>query len=115
MISLLVLVIVIGFGLIAATRWSPLESSFAITAVRAGGWIALTRVALYWVALALYTGHADWRQVAGYGLLVLNAGVELAIVASLTSTRPASASLAVAGAIVLTSAVLGWAWVWIRR
>ena len=115
MISLLVVVVAIGVGVIAATRWGGVDSSLAITAVRAGGWIALIRVGLYWVALALYTGHADWRQIAGYGLLVLNAGVELGIVGFVTGSRAAGPSVAVAGAIVLTSAVLGLAWAWIRR
>ena len=115
MIVLLVLLVAIWIGVIAAARWSGVESSFAITAVRAGGWIALVRVALYRVALALYVDHADWRQIAGYGLLVLNAGAELAMVGLLTGNRPPGPSVAVAAALVLTSAALGVAWAWIRR
>lgn len=115
MIALLALLVAIVLGIVAATHSSGSPSSFAITAIRAGGWIALVRVGLYWAALALYIGHADWRQIAGYALLVVNSAAELAIVGAVTGSRPAGPSVVVAGVIVLTSAILGSAWAWIRR
>ena len=47
--------------------------------MRAAALIALVRLSLFWGALELYTGHADWRQVAGYVLLILNSVVEMAL------------------------------------
>jgi hypothetical protein len=114
-IALLALLVAIGLGLVAATYAGGSPSSLAITAIRAGGWIALVRVGLYWAALALYIGHADWRQIAGYALLVTNSVVELAIVGAVTGSRPAGLSVAVAGMIVVTSGLLGLAWAWLRR
>jgi hypothetical protein len=62
---------------------------------------------------ALYTGHADGRQVAGYALLTLNAPVELAVAAWLSHGR-SGPPLLVAGLILVTSLVLGCAWGFLR-
>jgi hypothetical protein len=114
--ALLILLVVIAFGVIAAGRGGGMDSSFAMTAIRASGWIALVRVGLYVAAMGLFVGHADWRQIAGYVLLLVNSAVELAIVSALVGRpAPAGASVAVGGLIVVTSAVLGLAWAWIRR
>jgi hypothetical protein len=75
--------------------------------------IALVRLGLFWGGLVLYTGHADWRQVAGYALLILNAGVEMALVGALSSRQPGP-PLLVAGLILATSLALGFAWGWLR-
>ena len=79
------------------------------TAVRVSGVIAVVRVGLFWGALVLYTGNSDWRQAAGYVVLILNSVVELAIAAAVTGHHPGP-SLLVAGLIVLTSAIVGWMW-----
>jgi hypothetical protein len=107
-----VVVIVVAIGLLAiqVTRQSGAPPrSLSATVLRAGALIGLVRLSLFWGGLALYTGHADWRQVAGYALLTLNAVVELAVAASLSHGRPGP-SLLVAGLIVVTSLVLGCAW-----
>jgi hypothetical protein len=83
------------------------------TGLRVGGIIALARIGLFWGALALYAGHADWRQSVGYALLVLNSAVELALARSVPGVQPGP-PLLVAGLIVLTSVTLGFAWAWIR-
>lgn len=83
------------------------------TAVRVGGIISVVRLCVFWGGLTLYTCYSDWRQIAGYALLIVNSVVELAIAAACAGNRFGS-SLLVAGLIVLTSAALGWAWAWIR-
>jgi hypothetical protein len=75
----------------------------------AGGVISVVRLGLFWAGATLYAEHADWRQVAGYALLMCNSVVELGIVSALNGRRPGS-MLLVAGLTVLTSAVLGWTW-----
>jgi hypothetical protein len=107
-----VLVIVVSIGLLAirVARQSGAPSrSLSATVLRAGALIGLVRLSLFWGGLALYTGDADWRQVAGYALLTLNAVVELAVAASLSHGRPGP-PLMVAGLILVTSLVLGCAW-----
>lgn len=85
----------------------------AKTAIRVGGLIAVIRLSVFWTALALYTGHSDWRQSVGYVLLIVNSVAEYAMAAALTGNRSGS-SLLVAGLIVLTSSAIGLAWAWIR-
>jgi len=111
-ISLLALLLVMVLGLIAGARLE-MGSAWAITAFRAGGVIAIIRVAMYWLGLALYRSGADWRQPVGYALLIVNSVVELAIASRWTDTRRGP-SLAVAALIVMTSAMLGCAFAWIR-
>jgi hypothetical protein len=111
-LSATVFVIVVGIGLLAiqVTRQSGAPSrSLSATVLRAGALIGLVRLSLFWGGLALYTGHADWGQVAGYALLTLNAVVELAVAASLSHGRPGP-PLLVAGLILVTSLALGFAW-----
>jgi hypothetical protein len=116
MLYLALVVFVVSIGILTARaagqRGAP-KGSLAATGLRVGGLIALARLGLFWGGLALYTGHADWRQVGGYALLVLNSVVELTLAASWSGRRPGP-PLLVAGLIVLTSAVLGFAWAWIR-
>jgi hypothetical protein len=85
----------------------------AQTALRVGGLISAARLSTFWVGLALYTGHGDWRQIVGYALLIVNSAVELALTAALTGRRSGS-PLLTAGLIVLTSFALAWAWAWMR-
>jgi hypothetical protein len=111
-----VLTVVVGLGLLvvrAARRRGPPQQSLSTTVVQAAALIALVRLSLFWGGLALYTGHADWRQVAGYALLILDAVVELAFAASLSHMQPGP-PLLVAGLILVTSLVLGFAWGWLR-
>lgn len=115
MLYVAVLTVVVGLGLLvvrAARRCSP-PQSLSTTGVRAAALIALMRLSLFWGGLVLYTGHADWRQVAGYALLVLNAVVEMALAEALFRRQPAS-PLLVAGLILVTSLALGFAWGWLR-
>jgi len=116
MLYLALLVFVTGIGLLAARaarqRGVP-QRSLAATGLRVGGLIALVRLSLLWGGLALYTGHADWRQGVGYALLIPNSVVELALAASWSGRHPGP-PLLVAGLIVLTSTVPGFAWAWIR-
>jgi hypothetical protein len=81
--------------------------------VQAAALIALVRVSLLWGALALYTGHADWRQVAGYALLIPNAGVEMALAGAVFPGQPGP-PLLVAALILVTSLALGFSWAWLR-
>jgi hypothetical protein len=107
-----VLVLVVSLGVLAlraARRRGAPRRSLSTTALQAALLIASIRLGLFWGGLALYAGHADWRQVAGYGLLVLNAVVELALAAALSSRQPGP-PLLVAGLILVTSLVLGFAW-----
>ena len=111
-----VLVVAVSLGLLAvraARRRGAPQRSLSTTALQAGALVALIRLSLFWAGLALYTGHADWRQVAGYALLILNAVVELALAASLSNRQPGP-PLLVAGLILVTSLVLGLAWGWLR-
>ena len=116
MLYLALVIFVVGIGILSARaarqRGVP-QGSLAATGLRVGGLIALARLALFWAGLALYTGHADWRQGGGYALLIVTSVVELALAASWSGRHPAP-PLVVAGLIVLTSAVLGFAWAWIQ-
>jgi len=112
-LALVVFVVSIGILTARAARQRGAQGSLAATGLRVGGLIALARLGLFWGGLALYTGHAGWRQVGGYALLILNSVVELTLAAS-WSGRHRGPPLLVAGLIVLTSAVLGFAWAWIR-
>ena len=116
MVYLALVVLVVSIGILTARaarhRGVP-QGSLAATGLRVGGLIALARLGLFWGGLALYVGHADWRQVAGYALLIPNSVVELALAASWSGRHPGSPVL-VAALIVLTSAVLGFAWAWVR-
>ena len=113
-LALVVFVVSIGILTARAARHRGLPpGSLAATGLRVGGLIALARLGLFWGGLALYVGHADWRQVAGYALLIPNSVVELALAASRSGRHPGP-PLLVAALIVLTSAVLGFAWAWIR-
>lgn len=110
-----VLIVVVGLGLLAvraARRRGPPQSLLG-TGTQAAAFLAVVRLGLFWGGLALYTGHADWRQVAGDAFLVLNAAVELALAAALFHRQPAP-HLLVAGLILLTSLALGLAWGWLR-
>ncbi len=116
MLYLALVVFVVSIGILtarAARQRGVPQGSLAATGLRVGGLIALARLGLFWGGLALYTGHAGWRQVGGYALLILNSVVELTLAAS-WSGRHRGPPLLVAGLIVLTSAVLGFAWAWIR-
>ena len=116
MLYLALVVFVVGIGILtarAARQRGVPQGSLAATGLRVGGLIALARLALFCGGLALYTGHADWRQGGGYALLVLTAVAELALAASWSGRHPGP-PLLVAGLIGLTSAVLGFAWAWIR-
>ena len=116
MLYVAVLTVVVGLGLLvlrAARRLGPPQQSFSTTGIQAAALIALVRLSLFWGGLVLYTGHADRRQVAGYALLILNAVVEMAVVAAL-SRRQVGPPLLVAGLILVTSLALGFAWGWLR-
>jgi hypothetical protein len=111
-----VLVVVVSFGLLAlraAGRRGALQRSLGTTILQAAALIAVIRLGLFWGGLTLYAGHAAWRQVAGYAVLIVNAVVELALAASLSGGRPGPLLL-VAGLIVATSLALGFAWGWLR-
>jgi hypothetical protein len=112
-IYLAALLVVIALGLIAGTRLDMVGSARVKTAVLVGGVIAVIRVAVYYLGLALYSGYADWRQAVGYALLIVNSVAELAIASVWADPRRGPAP-AVAGLIVLTSGVLGFAWAWTR-
>jgi hypothetical protein len=117
MLYLALVVFVVSIGILTAgvTRQRGVsQGSLAATGLWVGGLIALARLGLFWGGLALYTGHADWRQGAGYALLILSSVVELVLAASWSGRHPGP-PLLVAGLIVLTSAGLGFAWAWIRR
>lgn len=107
--------VIIGTGVLTARaarrRGAPIQS-LTRTIVRVSGFIALIRLGLFWGGLALYTGSDGWGQVVGYGVLIGNAFVELAIAASWFG-GPAP-PLLVAALIALTSVMLGFLWVWIR-
>ena len=60
----------------------------AATGLQVGGLVALVRVGVFWAAFWLYTGHADWRQVVGYAVLILDSILELTLAASLAGSRP---------------------------
>jgi hypothetical protein len=116
MLYLALVVFVVSIGILTAgvTRQRGVsQGSLAATGLWVGGLIALARLGLFWGGLALYTGHADWRQGAGYALLILSSVVELVLAASWSGRHPGP-PLLVAGLIVLTSAGLGFAWAWIR-
>lgn len=82
------------------------QRSLPALGLQIGGFIALVRLGVFWSGLALYTGHGDWRQVAGYALLILNSAPELALAAAGSGKHPGP-TLLVAGLIVLSSAFLG--------
>jgi hypothetical protein len=113
---LVMLLVVVSLGLfalrVAGRRGAP-QRSLSATALHAAALIALIRLSLFGGGLALSTGHADWRQVAGYALLVLNAVGELALAAALSNGRPGP-PLLVAGLILITSLGLGFVWGWLR-
>jgi hypothetical protein len=110
---LALLVVLVTLAVIARIYPGAPSASLSKTALRAAGFLSVARLTIFWSGLALYTGHSDWRQTVGYGLLIVNSVVELAIAAALTGKRSGS-SLLVAAFIVLTSAALGWAWAWLR-
>ena len=116
MLYVAVLTVVVGLGFLAvraARRCGPPQRSLSTTGMQAAALLALVRLSLFWGGLVLYTGHGDWRQVAGYALLILNAVVEMALVGAL-SRRPLGPPLLVAGLILATSLALGFAWGWLR-
>jgi hypothetical protein len=111
-----VLTVVVGLGFLAvrvARRCGPPQQSLSRTGIQAAALIALVRLSLFWGGLVLYTGHGDWRQVAGYALLILNAVIEMALVGAVSS-RLLAPPLLVAGLILVTSLALGFAWAWLR-
>lgn len=110
---LALLVLVIGFGVVARSYRGIPDSSLAKTAVRVGGLVSVVRLGAFFGGFALYSNHSDWRQTVGYALLIVNSVAELAIAAAFTGNRSSSPVL-VAGLIVLTSAALGWTWAWLR-
>jgi hypothetical protein len=111
-IYLIAVLVVLALGFIAGTRLEVVEGQFMKTAVQAAATIALVRLGLYVLGLAFYR-YADWRQALGYGLLTVNSVVELAIASTWTDPRRGP-SLAAPVLIVVTSALLGFAWAWIR-
>jgi len=111
LLALLVLVIGVGVGFTRAARNRPLSAFDVRKAVLAGGVIVVVRLGLFWTALALLE-RPDWRQVAGYALMMFNAIVELSIV-SWARNRAGWAPLT-SVLIAVTSLVLGWAWAWTR-
>ena len=116
MLYLVLLVVVVSLGLLAlrvAGRRGAPQRSVSATALHAAALIALIRLSLFGGGLALSTGHPDWRQVAGYALLTLNAVGELALAAALSNRRPGP-PLLVAGLILMTSLGLGFVWAWLR-
>jgi hypothetical protein len=104
MIYIVLLAVVISRGLRARTKPRARTAFSMKTAVRASSFIAVVRLGLFWSGMALL-GYPDWRQVVGYELLVLTSLVELGFAGSLVLGS---------ALVVLTSAVLGWAWAWAR-
>ena len=49
------------------------------TALLVGGGLSAIRLALLWGGITLTAEYADWRQVAGYVVLMLNSIVEIGI------------------------------------
>jgi hypothetical protein len=74
------------------------------------GVIAALRLGVFWIALTLTGEYADWRQILGYWLLMLNSIVELSMASAVTHHHLVG-SLLTSGLIVLTSALLARAWV----
>jgi hypothetical protein len=115
LIYLVLVLVIVGTGVLtarAARHRGGRIQSLTTTIVRVGGLIALIRLGLFWGGLALYTGPDGWGQVVGYGLLIGNAFVELAIAASWFGGP--GPPLLVAALIALTSVMLGFVWAWIR-
>ena len=106
------LVVAIGFVVVARSSRDTPKVSLTTTAVLAGVLIAAVRLGLFWGASALYGGGPDHGQGVGYVVLIVNSLPELAIAAAL-SGHPGAPPL-VAALIALTSAVLGWLWAWLR-
>ena len=113
---LMLLVLVASIALLtsrARRQRGGARGSLATAGLRASGHIALFRLCLFAGGLALYNGHADWRQAVGDALLVVNSVAEFALAASSSSRHPGP-PLLVAAFIVLTSTALGYTWTWIR-
>jgi len=77
-----------------------------------GAIVALLRLCVFWGGMTLTANYPDWRQIAGYGLLVTNSLVELAIASAVTRSRSLG-SLLTSALIVVTSLAIG-SW-WARR
>jgi hypothetical protein len=91
------------------------RSSMVMAVIRAGGVVALVRLAVFWAGLAMYWRQDDPRLlVAGYALLILNSPLEVYIATTLTRGNQTGWALLVSALIVLTSSPLGLAWAWLR-
>ena len=112
LIVLFVVVIGVGIGVRRAAHGHPLSEFDMKAAVLSGGVIAVVRLGLFWTALAL-SRSADWRQVAGYVLLLFSAIVEMTLVSWARSVSVAGSITLVSALIVVTSFVLGWARTWL--
>jgi len=77
-------------------------------ALLAAGVISVVRLGLFWGGLTLTAEYPDWRQIAGYAILMVNSIAELGVAHALAPNR--QGRLLTAGLIVLTSAALGWWW-----
>ena len=110
LIAFLLIVVGMAIGLARAARHRSASASDVRTAAVAGAIIAAVRLSMFWMALALLQ-RPDWRQVAGYALLLFSAVVELVMVSWARSLS--SWALMASVLIVMTSFVLGWAWAWL--
>jgi hypothetical protein len=69
--------------------------------------IAAIRLTAFSLGVVLTTRFGDWRQVAGYPLLLVSALPDALLVRLVVSPRSASWPLVVAASILVTSAMLG--------
>jgi hypothetical protein len=109
------LFLVAVFGLAFKIHRSPnFQNSFGREALRVALWIGVVRLVILWISVFLYRA-ADWRQSAGYILMVLSGGPELAIVASLRNSDYFFWAGMLSLCTVATSVILGVVWAFLKR
>src|ERR1043166_8081855 len=93
------------------STWSGVTTPWSVASV--GVVISAIRLGLFWIGLTLSARFADWRQIFGYAILLLNSLVELSIASVFTRDSTAGAWLT-SLLIVLTTTSLVRCWVRLR-
>jgi hypothetical protein len=110
-----ILFLVAVFGLAFKIPRPPnFQNSFGREALRVALWIGVVRLVILWISVFLYRA-ADWRQSAGYILMVLSGGPELAVVASLRNGDYFFWAGMLSLCTVATSGILGIVWAFLKR
>src|ERR1043166_3202925 len=90
--------------------WSGVRTRRSVAAIVVV--ISAIRLGLFWIGLTLSAQFADWRQIFGYAILMLNSLVELSIASVFTRDSTAGAWLTSLLIVLTTTSLVRW---WVRR